>query len=602
MRKDPFSQPNVYKRMLQTAAEAWNVRESDLTALDPTYKLLLNALAREVEQVGHELKGAEARILKRLARQLMPHALQSVVPAHSIIHFTPTEKINLSVYDHFQYEKRWQNKDKFNRIETKSVHFTAAAPVQVLPAALAFRVDSSGVYEVEGAQSDALDISTPLRESRSVLLGIRGLKAHKLSLYFDWLKEVEKKGLFQILEKMRVTHLDGTPVNSETGLLVDDHLPIDAIDQLDPTKQVERLVLNYYESRFLTLEASSADAWSQGRASAGSLGKLVSELDPDESCAWLVLHFPEDTPPQMPADMFVQINCFPVINRRMERQVFRLQPEMNIKKLDFEGAFLDVERVESTSGSVYQEVKQVVSELAKPGTFTIRRAHLGRLDSREAAEYLSYALGLIKDEKQAFAALDASSTAADLQKIDQAIKRVQKRITSSGLRNTKPYIMLTPHKESENAYIYFWSTDGSFANGVPRESTVDCKTAGISMNGNAILLSDVIGGEDELSDPQLVQRYRNALLTRGVIVTKADIVSHCRAMGGGVLDAVDVRKEIEASSQSKSGLRHVIHVYVSFRPNAADRTQKNYLLQRLESEIRSRSNFALPLKVMESHD
>lgn len=602
MRKDPFSQPNVYKRMLQTAAETWNVRESDLTALDPTYKLLLNALAKEVEQVGHELKGAEARILKRLARQLMPHALQSVVPAHSVIHFTPTEKIDLSVYDHFQYDKRWQNKEKFNRLETKAIHFTAAAPVHILPSALAFRVDASGVYEVEGAQSEALDIPSPLQASKSVVLGIRGLKEKKFSLYFDWFKEVEKKGLFQILDKIRVTHIDGSPIDSKPGLVINDHGHVDAIDQLDPMKQVERLVLNYYESRFVTLEAGSAGAWSHADSADGALGTLVSELDPDGACAWIVLQFPEDTPLQMATDLFVQMNCFPVINRKMERQVFRLQPEMNIKKLDFEGAFLDVERVESSAGQIYQEVKQVVSELAKAGTFTIRRAHLGRLDSREAAEYLSYVLGLIKDEKQAFAALDASSTAADLQKIDQAIKRVQKRIDSSGLRNTKPYIMLTPHKESENAYIYFWSTDASFANGVPRESRVECKTAGISIDGNALLLSDVIGGEDELSDPQLVQRYRNALLTRGVIVTQADIVSHCLAMGGGVLDAVEVRKEIEASSQSKSGLRHVIHVFVRFKSNAADRTQKNYLLQRLESEIRSRSNFALPLKVIESHD
>jgi len=602
MRKDPFSQSNVYKRMLQTAAETWNVRESDLTALDPTYKLLLNALAKEVEQVGHELKGAEARILKRLARQLMPHALQSVVPAHTVIHFTPTEQVELSAYDHFQYEKRWQNKEKFNRMETKSIHFTPAAPVSVLPSSLAFRIESRGVYEVEGLAVESLDFMSPLKEPKTVILGFKNLQTTRFALYFDWFKEVEKKGLFQVLDKVRVTDIHGTPLPSSRGFIAGNGDETEVLSQLDPINQVEQLVLNYYDNRFLTLETGEAKGLNQVEPIEEALGGLISELDRDGSCTWLVLHFPEDANPNIVSDMFVQLNCFPALNRQMQRQVFRLQPEMNIKKLDFEGAFLDVERVESGSGESYQEVKQVIGDLKKPGTFTIRRAHLGRLDARNATEYLTYMLDLIREEKQAFAAVDASSTAVDIQKIDQAIKRVQKRVDASGLRNTKPFILVTPLKEFENAYIYFWSTDASFANGVARESEVECNTAGISINGSAVLLSDVIGGEDELSDPQLVQRYRNALLTRGVIVTKADIVSHCKAMGGGTIAKVEVRKEVEASSQSKTGLRHVLNVYVLFKPNSADRDRKNYLLQRLESELLSRSNFALPLKVIESLD
>ncbi len=602
MLKNPFSQSSVYKSMLQTAAESWNVRESDLTGLDPSYKLLMNALAKELEKVGHELKGAEARMLKRMARQIMPNALQSVLPAHGVIHFTPTEKVELSCYDHFSYEKRWHNKEKFNRLESRDIHFTSAAPLHMYPSRIKYRIDAERVLALEGAQQEVLDLPSPLRDPRSIVLGISKLRTSSLQFYFDWFKDVEKKSLFNLLGKLRITLLDGSPLASSHGFASSEKsVGSNILDQLSTMKMMEQFVVNFYSNRFLNVELASLSAEQSRDAVPEAYRSLVEELDPDSECTWLALHFPDEASEQLVHDAFVQINCFPALNRKMERQVFRLQPDLNIKKLDFEGAFLDVERVESAEGRAYAETRHIAGEVKNPGTYTIRRAGVGRLDEREASEYLRYMLDLLKEEKQAFASVDASSTASDLKKIEQAIARVEKRVESSGLRNNRPYILLSPHKQSENVYIYFWSTFAAFANGINRESAVECNTAGISISGQAQMLTDSTGGEDELSDSMLVERYKSSLLTKEVIVTKADIISHCKAIGGEDVKEIIVSKEVEASSQRGHGLMQVLRVGVRFT-GGLETEKKNYVIQRMESELQARSNFSIPLNVCEQSE
>lgn len=602
MQKDRFSSPNVYKRMLQTAAETWGVRESDLTGLDPSYKLLLNALSKEVEKIGHELRGAETRILKRLAGQLMPYAMQSVVPAHGVVHFTPTENIGITAYDHFKYDKRWLNKEKFNRPEIKSVHFTAAAPVNMLPASVKFRLERGAVSAINGMSTEMLDYHSPVEDHHTIVLGIEKLGNTRFSIYFDWFKDEEKKRLFMLLDKLRVTDLSGTPLPAERGLAGTGETDYNLEEKLNPMKQLERLIVNYYQNRFLTVDLTK-DAGKPGAEDlTDSYRETIDNLDPDGRCRWIALHFPDEASGNLVRDAFVQINCFPVLNRKMERQVVRLQPDLNIKKLDFEGAFLGVERVESGEGLRYDEIKHMANELNNPGTFAVRRAGMGRLDDREATEYLTYLLDLIKEEKQAFASVDASGTSADLQKIDQAVRRVEKKVEAAGLRNKRPYIMLTPKNEYENVYIYFWSTDAAFANGIPKESVVECNTAGISMTGKAILMTDIIGGEHELSDKLLVDRYKNALLTKDAVVTKADIVSLCRTIGAGRVEKVEVRKETLPSNLRKNGLMQVLGIYITFKADERDPAEKNYMLQRLESELLSKSNFSIPVNVCEARD
>lgn len=600
MQKDQFSHSSVYKSMLQTAAEAWNLKESDLSGLDPTFRLLLNAISKEFEKVGHELKTAEARILKRLARQLLPYEAQSVMPAHSVIHFTPTERVELSGYEEFQFEKRWNNREKFNRLETKTVSFSPASNVKMYPHKVTFRIEKEKVYAMEGMSQELLSLESPLKLDRRIILGIQNYKGGRLSLYFDWFAETEKRDLFSFLDKTRATTINGRPLKMTRGLRNRNQETSGFMDRLNMMKQIEDFVVSYYDSRFMQIELGQTDAL-ENEIPKG-FENLLYTLDPERDCTWIALDFPDEISERYTKELFIQANCFPALNRKFERQVIRLQPELNIKKLDFDGAFLAIVRVESSEGRSYQEVKTTVSEINRPGTFSLRRGNVGRLDEREAAEFLVYIIDLIKEEKQAFASAEASSTSEDLKIIEQAIRRVENRVTSSGLSNTKPYVMITPYKDYENAYIYFWSTDASFANGIAKESEVASKTPGISIDGKALILSDVVGGEDELSDASLIAKYRNALLTKDAIVTRADLISHCQTIGEGFIQSVDVKKEVVLANIGNHGLMQVLNVYITFSDELSEVSKKDYLLQRIESQILAKSNFSIPIKVLESHE
>lgn len=601
MPKNQFHQEEVYKRMLKLGAETWNIRDSEIGSVDPVVKLLMRGLSKEVEKVGNELKSAETRILKRMAKQLMPLEFQTVNPGHTVLHFDPSEKIELSRYDHFLFEKKWFNKEKFNRQETQEITFSPAGAFQATPDRVSYRIEKEKVFALHQLSKEHLEPSSIVTSANTIILGIDRFSKNDFMLYFDWFSEVNKKALFNALTKLRITTLTGKPIKTTFGLRIkEDNLDFFE-EKLNPLMHIEKSVQNYYSNRFVEVSLKDVDS----HLLSGQLSDLsdetrqeLSEIDPEDECIWIQLFFPKEFDEQTINDTFIQSNCFPVVNRKMERQVFRLQPDLNIKKLEFTGYFLNVERVVTSTDIAYREDMSVKFDKLAGGTFCLRTGNIGRIDEREAQEYLTYLLDLIKEEKQAFASVDVSSTTEDLQTIDQTLKRIEQRIESSGEKHLQPYMLLVPIKNYENVYAYYWSCSGESANGINRGSTVDSKTAGISSSGNAILVDDVVGGKNDLTDTELTTKYRHALLSKGSVVTKGDIKSLCKSIGGNAIKSVEIYKEIVESFMSKKGLIRVLTVKIQFATDFDDALMKNYILQKIESELEAQSNFSIPVNIL----
>jgi hypothetical protein len=296
------------------------------------------------------------------------------------------------------------------------------------------------------------------------------------------------------------------------------------------------------------------------------------------------------------------MNCFPALNRKLCRQVFRLQPELNIRKLEFDGHFLGVERVETSRGEIYTEQDSLRMDEALKGTYTVRTGNIGRIDERDGHGYLKYLLDLIREEKQAFASANVSSTIEDLNTVEQTIEKIEKRISFTGASGSEPYIMLTPIKNFENIYVHFWSTDGDFANGINTNNSLECKTTGLSENGQAVFVMDTVGGAGGLMDADLIRNYKNAILSKESIVTVADIKSLCYSLGGNSIASIEVRKEIAESSQQKIGLIQQLNIFIKFRNSVEDEALKDFIIQRFEAEIEAKSNFSLPLQIFVLND
>ena len=599
MLQHDFSEDEVYKRIQKVAMEVWNIRESEMSSIDPLVRLLMRGLAKEVEKVGNELQNSEARILKRIARQLMPDQLQTAVPAHSILHFQPSESTDVSRYDHFTNEKRWQNQAKFNRIENRTLSFTPAGTYPVNTGNIAYRLELGRAYNVKALNK------TPIRgveidsRNREIILGIENLSPGDFYLYFDWLTEKSKKILFNSLSKVNVSLLNDKKIATSWSLKPKEDNRDYFDEKFNALLKMEGTVIGFYQNQFLKLSLSKEQIKQADLPENTPLADVKEQLNLDEQSkiTWLRISFPPEIDDKLLHEVSIQMNCFPVLNRKLCRQVFRLQPELNIRKFEFEGHFLGVERVETSSGEVYTEQDSLRLGEALKGTYTVRTGNVGRIDERDGHGYLKYLLDLIREEKQAFSSANVSSTIEDLNTVEQTIEKIEKRINSTGASGSEPYIMLTPIKDFENIYVYFWSTDGNFANAINTNSGLECKTAGLSDTGQAIFLKNTIGGADGLMDAELIRSYKNAILTKESIVTIADIKSLCRSIGGNAISTIEVRKEIGESNLPKIGLIQQLNIYIKFKDSLEDEALKDYIVQQFEAEIESKSNFSLPLQI-----
>ena len=604
MLQHDFSEEEVYKRMQKVAMEIWNIRESEMSSIDPLLRLLMKGLAYEVEKVGNELQNSEARILKRIARQLMPDQLQTAIPAHSVLHFQPSEAIEISRFDHFSYEKKWQNKEKFNRVENRTLNFTPAGTFPTNTGKIIFRLEQKKAYGVKTLNKTLLrGIDTETQE-KEIILGIENPSAGEFYLYFDWLSEKSKMILFSSLSKVNIALLNGKKIEATWGLKPKENSRDYFYEKFNALIKIERTVMGFYQNQFLKLSLTKEQIKEAAIAENTAFADINDLLNLTEKSKiiWLRISFPPEMETKILHEVTIQMNCFPAVNRKLCRQVFRLQPELNIRKLEFEGHFLGVERVETSRGEIYTEQDSLRLDGSQRGSYTVRTGSVGRIDERDGHGYLKYLLGLIREEKQAFASANVSSTIEDLNTVEQTIEKIEKRISFTGASGSEPYIMLTPIKNFENIYVHFWSTDGDFANAINTNSSLECKTTGLSENGQAIFVRNSVGGADGLMDAELIRNYKNAILAKESIVTVADIKSLCYALGGNAIASIEVRKEIAESSLPKIGLIQQLNIYITFRNSIEDDALKDYIIQRFEAEIEAKSNFSLPLQIFVLND
>lgn len=599
MLQHEFSEDQVFKRMQKVAAEVWNIRDSEMSSIDPLVQLMMKGLAKEVEKVGNELQNSEARILKRIARQLMPDQMQTAVPAHAVLHFQPSETVEISRYDHFTLDKRWQNKAKFNRIETRTLNFTPAGTFLTNTGKIAYRIESGQIFGVTPLNKTRIDNIDFSQADDEIIIGIKNLTPGTVHFYFDWLTEKSKKVLYNALSKVKITLLNGKAVPTHWGLKPTEKKHNYFEEKFNSLLKMEQTVLGFYQNQFVNITLSKQDIEDARSAADATLSDILNDFDDieKESITWLRLTFPPEIDEKRVHEITAQMNCYPVLNRKMCRQVFRLQPELNIRKFEFEGHFLGVERVETSRGEFYSEQDSLRLDENLKGTYTVRMGSVGRIDERDGHGYLKYLLDLIREEKQAFSSANVSSTLADLDTISQTIEKIEKRISSDGASGSEPYIMLTPIKSFENIYVHFWSTDGAFANAINPNQELECKTTGLSDSGQAIFVKSTIGGADGLMDAELIRNYKNAILSKESVVTVADIRSLGFSIGGRAIASIDVRKEIAEAGQRKTGLIQQLSIYLKFKDALDDEALKDYIVQRFEAEIEAKSNFSIPHQI-----
>jgi hypothetical protein len=570
---EDFTKAGIKRRLTQKAAELWGYSEADMEGFDPLVQLLLEACAVELEKIGQEINNTQYRLVERLASLLNPDVVDAPRPAHAIAQAQPREpQLLLPADAQFTFQRAGAG-----RAGGSATFFSPLQTTRLTDAAVRFLATDEQVWRVEAGSPKRLLATghpTPTEHRRLWI----GLELHpevtslaELSFYFNWLNEPRREAYLAYLPG-EAWYLGSRPLPVVQGLAPspDDAAPL-LYQEYDFLQRVEQHVRQLYAPGFVRVEQSTEaelPLYRREAFPAALTARFAAEVVASftQPLVWLEVRFSHALPPEALATLTCDLNCFPVLNRRLNKQLFRLQPALNIFPLNSEEAFLAIREVYSLRNVVFRSTTLSSLQENDTDTYTLRYG-AGRFDARSGQEALLELLELLRDESRAFTATGTDFVGNTLRELNQNLARLEERLNQTDGTLTSdpaPYVMLRPHDANDSVYLEYWSSDGEAANRIPNGSHLQV------YDGHYLdavqLLTTTTGGRERPRPEEQVHALRKNLLSRNRIVTLEDIRAACWAELGNQLSKVHIEKGFRNGSTPTAGFVRCIRVQLTPAP------------------------------------
>jgi len=602
-----FSKASVKSRLTRQAAEFWGYAENDLDGFDPLVHLLLEACAVEFEKMGQELHHTQHRLLERLAALLNPDVVDIAQPAHAVAQARAREAtVALPASAQFVFQPATVGRQAAGT----EVFFSPLQSTRLVGGAVRYLATDATVWRLEATGQKRVVAQNPApapAAHRRLWLGLElpptDVALADLTLYVEWLNEPKAAayaaflpGEQWLLDGVELTAISGLPAPLASS-------PVSLSEEYDVLRRVEQQVRDLYAPNFVQL-AGPAEALA-AYVPRPYPAELAETFDPateltalTQPLTWLEVRFSAALPPAAFEQLSVALNCFPVLNRRLHKVLYRLQPALNLFPLVSEEPFLAVREVYSLSNVVYRPT--TLSGLAEGATdtYTLRTHGAGRFDTRTGREALRELLELLRDESRAFTAAGTDFIGTILRELNQDLARLEERLDRQPTaEQAVPYLLLRPHDVRDSVYLEYWSSNGAAANRLPAGSQLRVHD-GLYLD-EVRLRTTTAGGRERPTADERTHALRRNLLTRNRIVTLADITAACWAELGPHLADVRVEKGFQNGATPTAGFVRCIRV--ALVPAAASRLSSAEWQQAahaLQTHLAGQSALNLPYEVV----
>lgn len=602
-----FTKASIKSRLTRQAAELWGYGEADLDAFDPLVNLLLEACAVEFEKIGQELHGTQSRLIERLATLLNPDVLDLPHPAHAVAQARAREPQVLLPDDaQFVYEPPTVGRQAAG----PALYFSPLQPTRLVNGAVQCLATDAAVWQVSPTGQKRLvaqALAPPPAEYRRLWIGLslpaEAQQLNDLTFYFDWLNEPHRAAYLPFLPGER-WRLGETELLPGQGLRTPDPTEAAVLDldgEYNFLRRIEQQISALYAPLFVQVTglATALAAYvprPYPLELAAAFPNPAVELQAlTQPLLWVEVRFAHALPPEAFQQITCAINCFPVLNRRLHKVLYRLQPALNLFPLVSEEPFLAVRDVYSLSNVTFRST--TLADGATD-TYTLRTHGVGRFDSRTSREALRELLELMRDESQAFTAAGTDFIGGILRELDQSMARLEERLDRQrAAEQPAPFLLLRPKEVRDSVYLEYWSSNGLAANRLPAGSSLRVQ------DGHYVeevrLLTTASGGRERPRPEERTNALRRNLLARNRLVTLADIKAACWAELGEYLTAVHVEKGFQMGATPTAGFVRCIRVQLT--PAAASRlnpAEWQHAAEALQVVLSGQSALHLPYEVV----
>lgn len=565
----------IKHRMYKNAARLWDVK--NIENLDPLVKLLIEALASEVYKLSTEINNIEIRLLERIALLLTPDMLIIPQPAHMIMAAQPVEdKLIVDKLTTFYYDDPYKNRTP------GSLNFRPIEKFSLVKGYVNGIICGGSYYTVDNHHNKEM-LARSIKRSEvlnnTIWVGLDLSKQVKnledLSFFLDFPNISEQKTEYlPLLSFSQWTH-NNEAIKTETGISVKDKDDKEQagtfFSQYDLLNMLDNKILNHYNQNFITIKDKLPNNHSE-------YTKIPTELEDfflpeikgaiEKPLLWLKIKFPPNFGDSILSDITVSINSFPVANKELRTLFSKSKKVTNIIPLSTleREYFLSVSSVRDEFDNSYEFLPYKSEDRPSFGTYSLKRGGVERFDTRDANEYISNLIDLLRDESVAFSLLgkDYLIKAVDDIKTKIAVMELKLREVNRN-KEINSYLIVDSEDASENIFVEYWTTNCEFGNNVKAGTLLKADMNVFVEKDSTIALTPSSGGRSIPKTNNKLDMYKYILTTRDRIFTSEDIVNFCYAEFGDYFSSVEVKKGVKISDKPKEGLIRTIDVYASLK-------------------------------------
>ncbi|GAB3027309.1 hypothetical protein [Spirosoma pulveris] len=577
-----FSKESIQQRLLLHIMQMWGIQ--DLNHLDSFVQMLIDTLANEVYRISNEFMESEVRVLERLADLLTPDLLTMPRPAHAIMQANPgLPVVEISPVQSLLFQQKYASQQLGELDSVQDLFFSPVEPVKLIDGRVAYLASGSQLRAIHPQLGKRLVAQTlPLQKLAPKTLWI-GLELNpavdsidRVGFFFNWPDDVEHQPLLSLLTLSRWS-VNGLPVATGVGPTYKEagQIDLDDVSQLfseyEINYQLENDIRQNYQRRFIHIERPVADSLA-GLALPYPPAFLAAfgpqKLQPLESGAllWLEVTFPASFTEEILEKVTVDLNAFPVMNRKLNRILYRTVANFNLLPLrtdPFE-TLLMVKSVMDSKDRIFVPHPFHKADDIRSGGYTVRRGGVERFDVRNAREQLTFLLELLRDESVAFAVYGQDTVRLLLTQLQEQIERLERKIQNTNIPQLviNQYVIFKPFEAGDPMQVDFWTTTCELANNIPAGTYLQAYNTNTLAGDSIRLLTGTTGGRSRPSALHRVQTYRYALMTHQRIITQEDIRAFFYHELGPLLKGVTIQKGVAIGKTVQEGLMRTVDIIV----------------------------------------
>lgn len=571
----------IKERILKFAMELWGINEP--RNMDPVVDLLLDVFANETARLYQEIKASDSRLLYQLSRILIDNKWVLPIPAHALMSVAPNndETCVLNAEDHFYTEKFIFGK------ESVQVFFTPLFNYPLVNARLgiiAYGDTVKTVSEKSISSSLFLDRKEQI-ESYVVWLGFDINEKHLSETQEMTLCLIPDDTLFvPFLHMTRIYDCTGKEIPVQFGLKVQD--PFNNAHYFDG-------ITNFYNDYYVKISLTDADKSLKTLSQQFPSARQTENIDTDKKFFWIKLRLPEIFNSQDYLNSLnIYLNTYPVVNRKLVYKQHNFATNGRYIPLPCpKGSyFLNIRSICDNTGKEYTDRQQQYEE-NPTGIFDLYFGNLERFDSDSAIDLINQIIQRIREDGNAFSALNPDLLTAQLKELFFKLSEIEKSVENVNRdeKRQRIFALTVPAPNATSAEVKFWTTSGQLANGLDERAFVQQFNMEKYDATSLVFRTPVQGGIVHTEESNLVHSLRYGLVSRDRIVSKRDIHNYIYHKMGNNVDTIQIKDGIAISPERKKGFVRIVQVEIKLKQNIRDFLDLSVFSHFLEKDMTEKS-------------